>query len=798
MAELTGKTIAGRYYVTSFIGKGGMSEVYKVWDKTRSVYLAMKVLHPDLAEDKVFVRRFQREASALSKLQHPNIVRFYGLEKSEDLVFMLMDFIEGTTLRQEIFKAQNTFSGELILQIMKPICAALHYAHSLGIIHLDVKPSNIMIDNRGFVYVSDFGLARITESTLTTLVGAGTPAYMSPEQITGGNLSPQTDIYALGIVLFEMLTGGERPFTGENAKSGTISERVRWEKLKLSPSPPSTFNPTLTTNIDNIVLKCLELAPLSRYSSTIDLFSDLENQIKPRDFQSSQTQKPVILPKIKAEKEHVEKPSIWDFLKSLFRNKNWSQQRQQNALDESEASHGLMTENLLTAIDPNRKKQLIRLIGRDQELRIKDVIVNFGGGRYLLRGYKRFGGTSLIEQIIEAAKNDLSKKHTSNSAIMAVRLELPNIESPEDVVPALIREFRFETIRENFSKDLRKKLDKLSQEKHVKVSSSSDAHSVSFKVSPMPSLEASLSRKTDKEPQQAAVKLTDEMLFEVITNFLKETESKVGNKFEALLNRLIKSPNLPLRIVIVIDKIESPNIFHLLRQLRIFDNKSISIFAFVRQEIYLQWSAEIHDEISNSGFNNHYVPSLWEDQTHFVETMLRESFVLLPESPQLIEFRDHIAYITRGAPGDVVKAVLSHEYSEYHSGIPTLNLENIRDWEVIQYNAFRYKLLEKKWEQILDNQYIGKEECDQVRMGVYEFMDWADKVGGFCFTDASTFADTAKIKISESKIRRDGTLRLLFNVLTSAGYLSINGDEQFIVNRKAQNDSSSDESLIKG
>lgn len=286
MAEFIGKTIAGRYQVTSFLGKGGISEVYKVWDNIRSVNLAMKVLHADLAEDKVFLRRFQREARALSKLQHPNIVRFYGLEQSENLVFMLMELIEGTTLRQEIFNAQSTFSNERILEIMRPICAALYYAHELGVVHVDIKPANIMIDKRGNAYISDFGLAYLTESATMTLVGASTPVYMSPEQIRGENPTRQSDIYALGIVLFEMLTDGERPFTGERAQAdGTTSEKVRWEKMRLSPPPPSTFNLRITTSIDNIVLKCLEESPSKRYSSTLELLSDLDRQLKLGNFE---------------------------------------------------------------------------------------------------------------------------------------------------------------------------------------------------------------------------------------------------------------------------------------------------------------------------------------------------------------------------------------------------------------------------------------------------------------------------------------------------------------------------------
>ena len=278
MSDLIGKIISRRYRVESFLGKGGMAEVYKVWDMERNVHLAMKVLHADLAEDRVFLRRFKREAQTLATLQHPNIVRFYGLEQDEDLVFMLMDYVEGITLRKEIFQAKVPLSLERIQEIMRSVCAALYYAHKSGFVHCDVKPANIMIQKNGNVLVADFGISRMTEASTVTMVGAGTPAYMSPEQIKGNDPIPQMDIYALGVVLFEMLTGGERPFTGENAQTtGTTSEKVRWEQLQLAAPPPSSYNPAITPDIDAIVLKCLNKSPTSRYLSAMDLYGDLIN-----------------------------------------------------------------------------------------------------------------------------------------------------------------------------------------------------------------------------------------------------------------------------------------------------------------------------------------------------------------------------------------------------------------------------------------------------------------------------------------------------------------------------------------
>jgi len=243
------------------------------------VYLAMKILHADLAEDKVFLRRFKREARTLAKLQHPNIVRFYGMVQDDDLVYMLMDYVEGITLRKEIFQSKEPLPLERVQVIIKSVCAALYYAHKQGFVHCDVKPANIMIHSNGTVYVSDFGIARMTEASTVTMVGAGTPAYMAPEQVRGEVPLPQTDIYSLGVVLFEMLTGGERPFTGEKARTtGTTSEKVRWEQLRLVAPPPSKYNPSILPRINEIVLKCLDKSPANRYLSTMDLYDDLMTQ----------------------------------------------------------------------------------------------------------------------------------------------------------------------------------------------------------------------------------------------------------------------------------------------------------------------------------------------------------------------------------------------------------------------------------------------------------------------------------------------------------------------------------------
>jgi eukaryotic-like serine/threonine-protein kinase len=282
MVDLIGKTFSNRYRIDESLGRGGMAEVFKAWDQERATYLALKVLREDLSRDRIFLRRFQREAQTLEKLQHPNIVRFYGIERDGLTVFMLMEFIDGSTLQDEIFRGNGQpLSDAFISRVMGSITSALHYAHQRGLVHCDIKPGNIMIDRSGRVLLTDFGIARMTDSATATMVGFGTPAYMAPELVRGQDPTPQSDIYSLGILLYEMVTGGERPFTGERAQTtGATSEKVRWEQVHLVPPSPREFNPNLAPELDEVILRCLEKDPGARYPSGLALFNGVAPHLK--------------------------------------------------------------------------------------------------------------------------------------------------------------------------------------------------------------------------------------------------------------------------------------------------------------------------------------------------------------------------------------------------------------------------------------------------------------------------------------------------------------------------------------
>lgn len=276
MTKLTDTVLKKQYFLRESVGSGGMADVYKAWDQSRGVLLAVKVLHSDLASDFLFLEHFREEARALERLQHPNIVRFYSLERDGDLAFIVMDYVDGITLRDELRMAGGPLSPRRILEIVRGICAALNYAHELGYLHCDIKPANILIDKDGAALVADFGITRLAGSSSPLIAHSGTPGYMSPEQIQGEAPSRASDIYSLGTLLFEMLTG-QRPFTGKSTTiTASTSERIRWEQIHTPPSSLRSFNSSIPRELDSAILRCLEADPSRRFSSIQELLKALE------------------------------------------------------------------------------------------------------------------------------------------------------------------------------------------------------------------------------------------------------------------------------------------------------------------------------------------------------------------------------------------------------------------------------------------------------------------------------------------------------------------------------------------
>ncbi len=267
----TGSTFAGRYQIIEELGKGGMGKVYKVHDTKIKEKIALKLIKPEIAKDKKTIERFSNELRLARKIRHKNICQMFDLGEDRGTHFITMEFVPGQDLKGLIRQSGQLAVGTTI-NIAKQICDGLTEAHKSGVVHRDLKPSNIMIDTDGDVRIMDFGIARSLEAKGITGAGVmiGTPEYMSPEQVDGKDTDQRSDIYSLGVILFEMVTGrvpfeGDTPFTvGVKQKSET-------------PQNPKEINSQIPDDLNNMILKCLEKEKEQRYQSAGELHSELEN-----------------------------------------------------------------------------------------------------------------------------------------------------------------------------------------------------------------------------------------------------------------------------------------------------------------------------------------------------------------------------------------------------------------------------------------------------------------------------------------------------------------------------------------
>ena len=266
----TGSTFAGRYHIIEELGKGGMGRVYKVFDTDIKEKVALKLLKPEIVADRETIERFSNELKFARKIRHKNVCGMYDLGKAEGRHFITMEYVPGEDLKTMIRMAAGLSIGA-VLSIGKQVCDGLSEAHSLGVVHRDLKPQNIMIDKGGNAKIMDFGIARsIREKGITgPSVLIGTPEYMSPEQAEAKGVDQRSDIYSLGIILYEMATG-RVPFEGDTALS--IAMKHKGEM----PKSPKQFNPNIPDDLSGVILKCLEKDTAKRYQTVAEVHLELE------------------------------------------------------------------------------------------------------------------------------------------------------------------------------------------------------------------------------------------------------------------------------------------------------------------------------------------------------------------------------------------------------------------------------------------------------------------------------------------------------------------------------------------
>lgn len=372
MSELIGEIIDGRYQLTRVVGSGGMATIYAAIDLRLDRQVAVKVMHSHLAQDEQFVSRFIREAKAAASLSHPNIVAVLDQgwnQGGAPCVFIVMELIEGATLRDYIIE-QGALSAERALSIITPVASALAAAHKLGIVHRDIKPENILVSKEGRIKIADFGLARgaLLGNTMTaeSSVILGSVSYLSPEQVQRGVADARSDIYSLGIVLFEILTG-QKPYQGEDPVQVAIkhvNERV---------PAPSTLKPGLSIEMDQLVLSTTDIDPDKRPRDAVILLEKLRELSEKLDPRKRQLSLELDLPPLA-----IKEPGKKEGAKRLRRDKDREVEipKNQEATVKKEKSSSIGKKALSKRVKRNR--QIATLIAISLGIGIWYVIVGPG------------------------------------------------------------------------------------------------------------------------------------------------------------------------------------------------------------------------------------------------------------------------------------------------------------------------------------------------------------------------------------------------------------------------------------
>lgn len=270
MDKYTGKRLDGRYEIHEIIGVGGMAVVYRAYDTIDDRTVAVKILKDEFSQNAEFLRRFRNESKAIAVLSHPNIVKVYDVSIGDQIQYIVEEYIDGITLK-EYLDQQKQIKWKEAIHFVVQILRALEHAHGKGIVHRDIKPQNIMLLQDGTIKVTDFGIARFSHNETRTMTdkAIGSVHYIAPEQARGDFTDEKTDIYSVGVMLYEMLTG-RLPFEADNAVSVAIMQ------LQTDPKPPREINPDIPEGLEEITLKAMQKDPEQRYQSAADMLRDIE------------------------------------------------------------------------------------------------------------------------------------------------------------------------------------------------------------------------------------------------------------------------------------------------------------------------------------------------------------------------------------------------------------------------------------------------------------------------------------------------------------------------------------------
>lgn len=776
MPDLVDQTF-GKYRIISRLGAGGMSTVYRANDVTLDRDVAIKILSPHFARDPEFIERFRREARTIAALQHPYVLAVYELGEQEGQLYIAMQLLSGGTLADRLRKGPPSLQETT--DILTRVAEALDYAHNAGVLHRDVKPSNIGFDSQGRPYLMDFGLAHLAQAaTSLTQSGVmmGTPNYMAPEQGSGMGISPATDIYALGVIAFEMLTG-RLPFEGDTPMAIIMGHVQR------TPPLPSQLRPGIPKKIDDVIQKVLAKPPENRFESATAFSNALRSAVsqtvlqyppqKPMPAPSKRETPAATAPWQVAPTESISPvPSepLWrrlkDKLRTLIRRRQpdlptevfrprpsspppeWPEPAgkilgmetvlARPTIAQSIIARGspslILHPEVIDLLAPVSKSMLNELLSHQEPERIVDYIVNFGSGRFIIAGYGSFGGTSLTNEICRSVRSKLSAEVVRRSATLLVT-RFTYIESARDK-PAT-----WEVSVQGFTGE--------------------PVSLGKFAASP----EAS-----DKE-YPALLTLFDTL--EDVCN-----GHRLKSELRARIATILPSQSAVTHLILVIDKVLQADMLDEFLSQSLIHHAGVTCLVVTESEHYNRWPEKtIHTLKSRWKFEEWSVPCLWESESRFVKrTLERLVSSFLMESREAKDkyeaFRGHLAYVGRGQVGTTLYELRQLRYWQIDkdAGQAFIALDALDD-DLIAQHAWVQDLLESNWSRILGSNFVGRQQTDRAKLGIYTLMDWIIDAATFTLEEILEEAERRPIIIAERKRKRDLAVQRLLNVLEDNRYL---------------------------
>jgi serine/threonine-protein kinase len=738
-SQLSAGSEFGGYRIEDVIGRGGMAVVYRSTDLRLGRPVALKVIAPDLAQDKNFRARFERESHLAAAIDHPNVIPVFAAGEDQGLLFIAMRLVEGVDLRQ-LIQREGRLTPEHAASIVDQVAGALDAAHQGGLIHRDVKPGNVLLDNRDgreHAYLTDFGLTkpRAEREQLTqTGMFIGTLEYVAPEQVKGEEVDARTDVYSLGCVLFESLTG-QVPFQGDRHVA------LLWAHMTEPPPHPSTLVPGLPAAFDAVIDRALAKEPADRYASA--------GELGRAAVAAARGEEAADAPTWAAPPVQAPAPPVAPVARGAKPSRRWSRPRLPSfdrptriARRPDEAVRRIpIDESFAYLHEPLREDGPIPLLGNDEIIEeLTDRVAHSSGGSFLVTGFRGVGKTTIVDRVVSRVSAAVAP-----TTVFAVKLNVARSRTSSELLYEIVRRLYDEVQASGLADSLGVRLqERLSVayrrtsrsfvEKRGEAIERSGGVGIAVPLSGAPKLDMSRKTAVSLTTESSDLPYSDaevEQDFEQIIRLFQSDSPETSGERRKLFHRRRPPTAAPkCQLLVVVDELDKltvrdegrESIEELFAGLKNLLTIRGAHFLFVAgPDLYERAMSERQrgNSVYDAVFGwQVYVPCVWDSEDALLDSLIDEESVRVLD--EVSALRDHLAFWGRGLPRQLVGAV--QELVRWDAGHPYLSLEGA-DLQRVRSSAG----LERIIREFIDpraGEQPGGLELDKWRVGVYYAVEW--------------------------------------------------------------------------